>query len=57
MNERGMNIPYPYNIPMRTGHGKLGFWTIVGFLERRDEVATTPKGSNTLTLDGGKPGE
>lgn len=55
MNERGMNIQYPYDVPMKSGNGLIGFWTMVGFHEHKDELLAQQKGGKSITLDGGEP--
>jgi len=58
LNQMGMNIPYPYDVPMVTGNGMIGFWTLIGFIEEKQErMATEGKGGRSITIDGGEPGD
>jgi len=39
----GANIPYPYDVPMLTGNGHIGLWTMIGLRESiEDEAEKNP---------------
>ena len=59
----GANIPYPYEIPLLTGNGRIGLWTMIGLREHiEDEANKTPpppsnvkEGGMSFGIDSGKP--
>jgi hypothetical protein len=54
MNLLGANIPYPYDVPNRTTKDKIGYWSMVGFMELQTENAEGQSKNRKFTVDGTK---
>ena len=52
LNDMGANIPYPYDVPFKSGDGKIGLWSLYGFAVAYQDKLTGKKG---IRLDGGEP--
>jgi hypothetical protein len=58
MNLMGANIPYPYDVPDRTTKSRIGYWSIVGFMEKAEDMAKNQSrgGKKRFQIDGTKGG-
>ena len=54
MNQLGANIPYPYDVPNRTTPNKVGYWSMVGFMEMSMDNAEGQAKGRRFQVDGTK---
>lgn len=49
----GAQIPYPYDVPMKTEHGYIGLWTMIGLREHIEDEAEKEPPPPSNTKEGG----